>query len=198
MRSSSPTATPITSSASTTCGDTTHAAAADACYGDARHGRRHPQDVLLRVRSRDAARRGAAAARDCSSMAGPFCLGRQEIVPVPVLHGQRPILGLRVGGFAYLTDCSAIPEASWPLLEGLDVLGARRAARASAPDAFLAEPRPIEAARRIGAAADLLHAHVPRPAARGDLRAPARRGSSWPMMGLRDRDVAPRDRGPEP
>ena len=28
---------------------------------------------------------------------GPFCIGRQEIVPVPVFHGERPILGLRMG-----------------------------------------------------------------------------------------------------
>jgi phosphoribosyl 1,2-cyclic phosphate phosphodiesterase len=55
-------------------------------------------------------------------IAGPFCFGRHEIVPVPVLHGHRTILGYRVGGFAYLTDCSGIPETSLPLLEGLDVL----------------------------------------------------------------------------
>jgi phosphoribosyl 1,2-cyclic phosphate phosphodiesterase len=56
------------------------------------------------------------------TIAGPFCIGRQEIVPIPILHGTRPILGLRFGRFAYLTDCSGIPEESWPLLEGLDVL----------------------------------------------------------------------------
>jgi phosphoribosyl 1,2-cyclic phosphate phosphodiesterase len=55
-------------------------------------------------------------------VSGPFCIGRQEIVPVPVWHGTRPILGLRLGAFAYLTDCSAIPETSWPLLEGVEVL----------------------------------------------------------------------------
>jgi phosphoribosyl 1,2-cyclic phosphate phosphodiesterase len=41
---------------------------------------------------------------------------------VPILHGRAPILGLRIGRFAYLTDCSAIPESSFPLLTGLDVL----------------------------------------------------------------------------
>jgi phosphoribosyl 1,2-cyclic phosphate phosphodiesterase len=56
------------------------------------------------------------------SIAGPFCIGRQEIVPIPIFHGSRPILGLRFGPFAYLTDCSRIPDASWALLEGLDVL----------------------------------------------------------------------------
>ena len=55
-------------------------------------------------------------------IAGPFCIGRQEIVPIPIVHGQRVILGLRLGPFAYLTDCSRIPDESWPLLEGLDLL----------------------------------------------------------------------------
>lgn len=56
------------------------------------------------------------------TIAGPFCIGRQAIVPVPIFHGHRPILGLRMGGFAYLTDCSRIPDESWPLLEDLEVL----------------------------------------------------------------------------
>jgi phosphoribosyl 1,2-cyclic phosphate phosphodiesterase len=59
---------------------------------------------------------------DTFTILGPFCLGRQEIVPVPIFHGRRSILGLRIGRFAYLTDCSRIPDESWPLLEGLDVL----------------------------------------------------------------------------
>jgi phosphoribosyl 1,2-cyclic phosphate phosphodiesterase len=53
---------------------------------------------------------------------GPFAVGALAVVPVPILHGSRPILGFRFGRFAYLTDCSAIPEASWALLGGLDVL----------------------------------------------------------------------------
>lgn len=56
------------------------------------------------------------------TVAGPFFLGRTEIVPVPLRHGRRLILGYRVGGFAYLTDCNGIPEASWPLLQGLDTV----------------------------------------------------------------------------
>ena len=53
---------------------------------------------------------------------GPFDLGGVRIVPVPIWHGQLPILGFRFGNFAYLTDCSEIPDASWPLLEGLETL----------------------------------------------------------------------------
>jgi phosphoribosyl 1,2-cyclic phosphate phosphodiesterase len=53
---------------------------------------------------------------------GPFSLGGIEIVPVPLWHGPLPILGFRVGPFAYLTDCSRIPDQSWPLLEGVRTL----------------------------------------------------------------------------
>lgn len=56
------------------------------------------------------------------TIAGPFSVGRQEIVPVPIYHGKRPILGFRFGPFAYLTDCSHVPDTSMPLLAGLDVL----------------------------------------------------------------------------
>ena len=42
--------------------------------------------------------------------------------PIRLLHGVLPILGWRVGNFAYCTDCSEIPEESMERLEGLDVL----------------------------------------------------------------------------
>lgn len=59
---------------------------------------------------------------DPRTIEAPFELHGVNVVPVPVLHGQYEIFGYRVGRFAYLTDVSAIPEASYPLLEGLDVL----------------------------------------------------------------------------
>jgi phosphoribosyl 1,2-cyclic phosphate phosphodiesterase len=49
---------------------------------------------------------------------GPFTLGGAEVVPVPLFHGTLPVLGFRVGSFAYLTDCNRIPEPSWALLAG--------------------------------------------------------------------------------
>jgi phosphoribosyl 1,2-cyclic phosphate phosphodiesterase len=55
-------------------------------------------------------------------IAGAFSLGGVEFVPIPILHGHRPILGFRVGTFAYLTDCSHIPDESWPLLDGVRTL----------------------------------------------------------------------------
>ena len=42
--------------------------------------------------------------------------------PIPVFHGELPIVGYRFGNVAYMTDVSSIPEASFALLEGLDVL----------------------------------------------------------------------------
>lgn len=53
------------------------------------------------------------------AIGGAFSLGGAVVVPVPLFHGTLPILGFRIGAFAYLTDCNRIPEASWPLLEGV-------------------------------------------------------------------------------
>jgi phosphoribosyl 1,2-cyclic phosphate phosphodiesterase len=92
-----------------------------ACYGDAL-----TLDDIRRTFSyafeADRPRNGGLPSVEAFTVLGPFCVGRQDVQPVPVLHGRRPILGYRLGRFAYLTDCSAIPEASWPLLEDLDVL----------------------------------------------------------------------------
>jgi phosphoribosyl 1,2-cyclic phosphate phosphodiesterase len=52
----------------------------------------------------------------------PFDLFGLEFQPVPVMHGAEPIYGFRFGGAAYLTDHSEIPESSYSLLQGLDVL----------------------------------------------------------------------------
>ena len=63
-------------------------------------------------------------------------IGAGELLPLfgrdwfalRLMHGQLPILGYRVGRFAYCTDVSVIPEASLAMLAGLDllVLGALR------------------------------------------------------------------------
>jgi phosphoribosyl 1,2-cyclic phosphate phosphodiesterase len=45
-----------------------------------------------------------------------------EFVRVPLVHGEIQISGFRFGNTAYLTDVSAIPEASFALLEGLEHL----------------------------------------------------------------------------
>lgn len=55
-------------------------------------------------------------------ISGPFEVLGRRFVPVPVLHGEMEVFGYRLGDFAYVTDVSSIPEASFPLLAGLEVL----------------------------------------------------------------------------
>lgn len=52
----------------------------------------------------------------------PFRAAGLDFVPVPIMHGKLPILGYRLGDMAYLTDVSAVPESSLPLLENLETL----------------------------------------------------------------------------
>jgi phosphoribosyl 1,2-cyclic phosphate phosphodiesterase len=44
------------------------------------------------------------------------------IIPIRLMHADLPILGFRIGDFAYCTDASFIPDESLALLGGLDVL----------------------------------------------------------------------------
>lgn len=44
------------------------------------------------------------------------------IRPVPVIHGNLPVLGYRIGAVSYLTDLSEIPDHSYELLYGTSVL----------------------------------------------------------------------------
>jgi phosphoribosyl 1,2-cyclic phosphate phosphodiesterase len=52
----------------------------------------------------------------------PFELFGARVVPIRLQHGKGTVLGFRLGGLAYLTDHSEIPEESLALLEGLEVL----------------------------------------------------------------------------
>lgn len=52
----------------------------------------------------------------------PVAIAGRRWTPIRLMHGRVPIVGYRVGGFAYCTDCSEIPPESMELLEGLDVL----------------------------------------------------------------------------
>lgn len=52
----------------------------------------------------------------------PFYLLGLEIRPIRLMHGKLPVLGFRFNNVAFCTDVSEIPDESWPLLEGLDVL----------------------------------------------------------------------------
>lgn len=52
----------------------------------------------------------------------PIKIKQIRCIPLPLQHGGQQILGWRIGNLAWLTDTSAIPESSWTLLKGLDVI----------------------------------------------------------------------------
>ena len=52
----------------------------------------------------------------------PFDLLGARVVPLRLRHGPWDVLGFRIGNVAYCTDTNGIPDETWPLLEGLDVL----------------------------------------------------------------------------
>jgi phosphoribosyl 1,2-cyclic phosphate phosphodiesterase len=83
-------------------------------------------------------------------IAGAFTLGGVEIVPVPVFHGRLPVLGFRIGSFAYLTDCNRIPDESYALLDGVQTV-IIDALRWRPHSTHFSVDEAIDASRRIGA-----------------------------------------------
>ena len=57
-----------------------------------------------------------------TAIEAPFELFKQTITPIPIMHGRSHIYGYRIGNLAYMTDVSEIPDASFELLKGLDLL----------------------------------------------------------------------------
>lgn len=51
-----------------------------------------------------------------------FAVRGVEVMPIRVWHGRLPIVGYRIGGMAYLTDVSAIPDDQLWKLRGVDTL----------------------------------------------------------------------------
>lgn len=49
-------------------------------------------------------------------------IGDIDFQPVPIMHGNLPILGYRVGDFAFITDASWISDRSFELLSGTKTL----------------------------------------------------------------------------
>lgn len=52
-----------------------------------------------------------------------FTVGGVDVVPLEVMHGKLPILGYRIANrLGYVTDMLTMPEASYQLLQGVEVL----------------------------------------------------------------------------
>lgn len=52
----------------------------------------------------------------------PFYIDDILVTPILVLHYKMPVLGFRIGNFAYITDAKTIPESSMELLKGTEYL----------------------------------------------------------------------------
>lgn len=52
----------------------------------------------------------------------PFKIEDVDIIPIRVMHHNLPILGFRIGDFAYLTDVKTVPEDELHKLEDLKIL----------------------------------------------------------------------------
>ncbi len=88
---------------------------------------------------------------------GPFTVrGRYEpaaaveVVPLRAFHGALPVLGYRIGRFAYLTDVSRVPEETLAQLDGLDVLVLDALRRTPHPTHF-SIGEAVAVAERVGA-----------------------------------------------
>lgn len=81
---------------------------------------------------------------------GRISVNGHPVEPLSIMHGERPILGYRFGAFAYLTDCSAIPDETWPLLHNLEVV-VLDALRERVHPTHFSLSEAVEAARRIAA-----------------------------------------------
>ncbi|MBI5875625.1 MAG: MBL fold metallo-hydrolase [Deltaproteobacteria bacterium] len=55
-------------------------------------------------------------------ISAPFDLFGFLIQPINIYHGKMQIFGFRINNFAYITDCSQIPDDSKKMLDNLDVL----------------------------------------------------------------------------
>lgn len=123
--------------------------AAIPCYGDART-LGDIRQTFSYVFDPNTPKGGGVPDLDLHTIEGPFQACGVDVQPVPVWHGERPILGFRIGPFAYLTDCSRLDDRAWPMLADLEVV---------VLDALRERPHPthfslaqaIDAARRIGA-----------------------------------------------
>ena len=119
------------------------------CYSDART-KGDLRRTFAYIFDEDTPKGGGIPKIILNEIIGPFSLGAVDIIPVPIMHGSRPILGFRMGSFAYLTDCSAIPDASWALLEGVRTLVVD-ALRERPHTTHFSVPEAVKAAARIGA-----------------------------------------------
>lgn len=104
-------------------------------YAFAPEGERYPGAPILKLHPID-------------RRLSPFAIGNLTIKPIRVMHGPLPIVGYRIDNFAYITDCSHLPDNEIESLKGIDTLVINALRREPHPMHFsLGES--LEAIRRI-------------------------------------------------
>jgi phosphoribosyl 1,2-cyclic phosphate phosphodiesterase len=96
------------------------------CYGDAKTVK-HLQNIFKYIFS-DERTPSYVPQLQLHVVDGEFELLGARVLPMRLMHGPSPVLGFRIGDFAYMTDCNHVPPESMKLLKGLKllILGALR------------------------------------------------------------------------
>jgi phosphoribosyl 1,2-cyclic phosphate phosphodiesterase len=129
---------------------------------------------------------GGASSRpqmDLRPVGGSFLAGGLPVTPLEVLHGTIPILGYRLGAFAYITDASALPDATFESLRDLDVLVINALRRKAHPTHFTLD-RALEAIARIAPRRQAWLTHISHDLEHAALSAELPRGVSPAHDGL--------------
>lgn len=79
-----------------------------------------------------------------------FYIKNIKVQPIRIMHAQLPILGFRIGDYAYLTDVKTIDDKSIEQLQNLDVL-VINALRINTHISHITLSEALEIARKIGA-----------------------------------------------
>jgi phosphoribosyl 1,2-cyclic phosphate phosphodiesterase len=84
------------------------------------------------------------------SVASRYISAAVDVEPIHAFHGGMPVLGFRIGRFAYLTDVSTVPAEQIARLADLDVLVLDALRRRHHPT-HLSLDQAVAMARRVGA-----------------------------------------------
>lgn len=80
----------------------------------------------------------------------PFVVQGYTVRPFPLLHGQLPVTGFRIGDLAYATDVKVLTDQAYEIISGVRVL-VLDGLRYEAHPTHLTIPEALAAAERIGA-----------------------------------------------